>query len=124
MTTTTRSTRSVAKLTGSQRRTISAGSEPMSKGGNARLTSARVRQRRSASWRCRRNQHRGCPVDVGQQALQILDLRQIVDDDVGGSGVTRQKILMIALGRIERRPGSIFVTTGASNTCACNRLRG
>src|ERR1700720_1182692 len=58
---------------------------------------------RSAS--CCRDQRRSRAVKVGEQSLQILDLRQIVDDDIGVSGVTCQEILMIILGRIEVAAG-------------------
>src|SRR3984893_9906036 len=54
---------------------------------------------RSAS--CCRDQRPSRAVKVGEQSLQILDLRQIVDDDIGVSGVTCQEILMITLGRVE-----------------------
>jgi hypothetical protein len=49
-----------------------------------------------------RNQNRRRSIDVGKQALEILDFRQIVDDDVGIGGVPGQKVLVIGLGRIER----------------------
>src|ERR1700676_319493 len=49
-----------------------------------------------------RDQHRGRTVQVRQDALEILDLRYVVDRDIGVGWVARQKILMIGLGRIER----------------------
>ena len=40
-------------------------------------------------------------IKVGKQALQGLDLRQIVDDDIRIVRVTRHEVLMMVLGRIE-----------------------
>src|SRR5580704_1281327 len=54
---------------------------------------------RSAS--CCRDQRRSRAIKVGEQSFQILDLRQIVDDNIRVSRVARQKILMIILGRVE-----------------------
>src|SRR6266404_3015640 len=56
---------------------------------------------RSVPGRCRSDQHWGRAIDVGEQTLQILDLWQIVDGDIRVTGITRQEILMIILGRIE-----------------------
>ena len=51
--------------------------------------------------RRRRDQRRGRAVIIGEQTPQILDLRQIVDEDVRISGVTGQEILIIILSRVE-----------------------
>src|SRR5208282_5141435 len=40
-------------------------------------------------------------IDGGKQALQIGDLRQIVEDDVGVARIFSQEVLMIVLGAIE-----------------------
>src|SRR5271170_7196399 len=71
------------------------------------------------SWRCckatsnrpgsvragRRDEHRIGAIGLWKVALQLLDLRQVVDDDVGVARILRQKILMIGLGRIEGPAG-------------------
>jgi hypothetical protein len=41
-------------------------------------------------------------VQRGQQALELRQLRKIVDDDVAIGGVHDQKILVVLLSRIER----------------------
>jgi len=38
---------------------------------------------------------------IGKEALQVGDLGQVVDDDVGIGRVADQEVLVIALGRIE-----------------------
>lgn len=41
------------------------------------------------------------PIRVRKEAFQSLNLRQIVDGDVGVSGISREEILMIGLGRVK-----------------------
>jgi len=74
--------------------------------------------RLSVPWRCRGHKHRRRAIKVRKQALQGLDLRQIVDDDIGIVRVARQEVLMIVLGRVEIPAWLGFSDDRASNTCA------
>src|SRR5215470_19006619 len=44
------------------------------------------------------NEHGGGAIDVREEALEVVDLGQIVVDDVGVARVPRQEVLMIVLG--------------------------
>src|SRR5262245_5849765 len=48
------------------------------------------------------DEHGIAPVQIREETLEIVDLRQIVVDDVRIRGVERQEILVVALRRIER----------------------
>src|SRR6266478_3228870 len=46
-----------------------------------------------------RNKDRVGAIDLGEEALQVLDLRQVVVDDIRLARVPRQVVLMVVLGR-------------------------
>src|ERR1035437_9221457 len=49
-----------------------------------------------------RDEHRVRPVLSGEDLLELLNLRQVVDNDVWVVRIPRQEILMVALSRIKR----------------------
>src|SRR5215475_10423657 len=73
---------------------------------SARQASNLDRYRRGAQRRslpCSRSrEYRVSAIQVREQPLQILDLRQIVNHDVRIARVARQEILVVVLGRIKR----------------------
>src|SRR5690242_19367099 len=72
--------------------------------------SSKALTRQAPAWRngierawsalARRREHRAVPKHVGQLALEILYLGQVVVDDVGHVRVVDQVILVVGLGRI------------------------
>ena len=51
--------------------------------------------------RARHHQDGIGPVEIGEQALQLRDLRQVVIDDIGVVRIPGEEILVIVLGRVE-----------------------
>src|SRR5262245_62121742 len=47
------------------------------------------------------DEHRLLAIELGEDLLEVRDLRQVVDHDVAGARVPDEIILMIRLGRIE-----------------------
>src|SRR5208283_943845 len=66
-----------------------------------------------------RNQYRIGAIEIRQDTLQIGNLREIVDDDIGAVGMAGQVILMVGFGRVERPVG---LDTGDDRGCEHVRL--
>jgi hypothetical protein len=49
-------------------------------------------------------QHRFAPVSVWEEALEVVHLGQIIEDDIGVTRVFGHEILVVELGRIEACP--------------------
>src|SRR6187402_962670 len=65
----------------------------------------RVRHRSDPGLAFRADEHGLGPIHIGEHLLEVLQLRKVVEDDVRMVGVTREKVLMVWLSRIERGAG-------------------
>src|SRR5262245_52694656 len=71
----------------------------------------------------RADEHGFLAVVLGEQSLQVFDLWQVVDDDVGIAWIESQKVLVIVLGRIELAVGLNLRDDGRAEDACLAELR-